>query len=362
MSVYLVKQKGWRYDFTLNNQRYTEAWFKTKRKAMQAEEGRRQRLMELKSTKEIPTDMDFLELVNRRLDHVKAYNSDHHYADYRSTAKRWIERWGNLTCNQISQDMIEKFVLERSSVSAYTANKEIRFLRATFNFGQKKKWVNSNPTEGVSYLPVEKRVRYIPSPEEIERVLATADQEIQDYLWTIRDTMARMSEVNRLTWNDVDLNSRNVILYTRKKRGGHLTPRKVPMTKRLFSILARRHQERDLQKPWVFWHTFTSSKDRKKREGPFKERKRIMRTLCKQAGVPYFRFHALRHSGASLLERKNVPITTIQRILGHENRTTTEGYLHSISETEREAIATLEQCGVNSHTKSHMNMVDVNAI
>jgi integrase len=44
-----------------------------------------------------------------------------------------------------------------------------------------------------------------------------------------------------------------------------------------------------------------------------------------------FRFHALRHFGASLLDQSNVPIGSIQRILGHENRTTTEIYLHAIS-------------------------------
>jgi integrase len=58
----------------------------------------------------------------------------------------------------------------------------------------------------------------------------------------------------------------------------------------------------------------------------FKDRKQIMKILCDRAGVQYFRFHALRHAGASVLDKSNVPIGTIQRILGHENRTTTEIY------------------------------------
>jgi len=36
MSVYLIKGKGWRYDFTLDKQRYTEACFKTKTAAIRA--------------------------------------------------------------------------------------------------------------------------------------------------------------------------------------------------------------------------------------------------------------------------------------------------------------------------------------
>jgi len=54
-----------------------------------------------------------------------------------------------------------------------------------------------------------------------------------------------------------------------------------------------------------------------------------MKTLCKKANVQYFRFHPLRHAGASLMDNINIPIAEIQSILGHENRRTTEGYIHT---------------------------------
>jgi len=80
-----------------------------------------------------------------------------------------------------------------------------------------------------------------------------------------------------------------------------------------------------------------------------------MTTLCNKAGVRYFRYHALRHFGASLLDASNVPIGSIQRILGHENRTTTELYLHSIGEGERGAIKVFEdRFNDFSHTDFHM--------
>ena len=76
----------------------------------------------------------------------------------------------------------------------------------------------------------------------------------------------------------------------------------------------------------------------------------MMRTLCEKAKVRYFRFHALRHCGASLMDSANVPIGSIQRILGHEQRTTTEIYLHSIGQSERSAIDILSRRGKKSHT------------
>ncbi|MBF0192840.1 MAG: tyrosine-type recombinase/integrase, partial [Magnetococcales bacterium] len=86
---------------------------------------------------------------------------------------------------------------------------------------------------------------------------------------------------------------------------------------------------------------------------PFLNRSKVMRTLCAKAEVPYFRFHPIRHHGASALDASNVSIGAIQRILGHENRTTTEIYLHSIGSSERDAMEAFESARQKSHTNSH---------
>jgi len=53
------------------------------------------------------------------------------------------------------------------------------------------------------------------------------------------------------------------------------------------------------------------------------------------------------------MDNSNVPIGAIQNLLGHENRTTTEIYLHSFGMAEREAISTYESARQKSHTESH---------
>jgi len=354
MSVYSVRGKGWRYDFTKQGARYTSNWFKTKAEAKAAEARRKEDLLRPAPIVKTPTDMGFLELVNRRLDHVQAYNSQSHYWNHVGMAKRWVKRWSHLQCSQIREDDIEKLVLERRKVSAHTANNEIRLLRSLFNFGMKRGWVASNPTKNLSFFPVEKKVKYVPSKEDVLKVIMAADPEAQNYLWTILETMGRMGEINRLTWQDVNFDKRYVVLYTRKKRGGHLTPRKVPMTEKLFDVLSYIYQQRDKSKPWVFWHRYWDQKAKTWAEEPYKDRSVIMTTLCKKAGVKYFRYHALRHFGASVLDNANVNLGSIQRILGHENRTTTEIYLHSIGNAERDAMTAFERALNWSHIDSHI--------
>lgn len=96
-----------------------------------------------------------------------------------------------------------------------------------------EKFIRENPTAGIEFFPVEKRLKYVPPAEDVRRLIWTADKDDRDYLIVIAETMARVGEIDRLTWDDVDLRDRTITLYTRKKRGGHLTPRKVPMTELL---------------------------------------------------------------------------------------------------------------------------------
>ena len=344
MSVYYSRnRKGWRYDFTKRGIRYTETWLETKEEAREAEYKRKEELKNPKQETMIPTDMDFLTLVNKRLDHVNKHNSPSHYRDCRYTAKRWVKKWGNLMCDEITLDMIQGHMNSRLKVSPYAANQDIRHLRATFNFGKKMGYTIYNPTQGIDFFPVEKRIKYVPSAEDIDKVIACADPDTQDYLWTIRDTMARVSEINRLRWNDINFEDKLITLYTRKKKGGDLTSRKVPMTNKLYEVLSRRYSTRDKSKPWVFWHEYKSRSTCKFVVGPYKDRKSLMKSLCEKANVKYFRFHPLRHAGASLMDKNNVPIIAIQKILGHENRSTTEIYLHSSKEIERLAMEVYER-------------------
>ena len=139
MSVYSVKRRGWRYDFTLNGVRHTGPDSKPKRGATSRDTKKggdtKPEPPEQDQEALIPTDMVFLDLVNARLDYVKAYNSEEHYRSYLYLGRRWTSKWGELMVSEITTEMVQKHLFERRKISAYTANKDLRYFRATINFG-----------------------------------------------------------------------------------------------------------------------------------------------------------------------------------------------------------------------------------
>jgi integrase len=360
MSVYFVEKKGWRYDFTLQGARYTETWFKTKTEAKRSEAEKRKEIKNPKPVQEMPTDTDFLTLANRRLDHVKAYNSEGHFKDVLYHSRRWVKEWKDLNCNDITSSMIEDYIIRRSKVSPIVANKELQYLRAAFNYGNKRKIISHNPTDQIGFLPIEKRKKYIPQMEDVTRVISFADSDTQHYLWTIVLTAGRVNEINNLTWDDVSFSDRYVTLWTRKRKNGNREPREIPMVPKLQDILYHRYQQRDHTLPWVFWHEYWCRDSQRWIKAPYKDRKKIMGTLCRNAGAKYFRYHAIRHLTASVLDDMGIPIGTIQRILGHQNRKTTEIYLHSIGDAERKAMDKLQEIDAFSKVESALLEAPVN--
>ena len=345
MSVYFnQKRKWWEYYFRYKKRPYTQAGFKRKKDALAKEAERREELKNPKpKTEPEETDMAFLTLCNRRLDYLQAYKSKRHYTDTLYLTRRWIKQWPKKTVHQITVSQVQTYLIKTmKSISAQTANKDLRALRSLFNFGIKKpnRWFQHNPTDDLDFFPVEKKRKYVPPVKDVMAVLLASSGEIQDYLWTIALTLGRMSEINRLKKEDVDFMNKTVTLYTRKSKGGHLVPREIPMTNRLEQVLQRRLKGNNT--PWFFHHTYYSQKTGEWITGPYTDRKRIMKTLCERAGVRYFRFHPLRHFGASILLKEGVDLRTIQDLLGHANFKTTEIYLHSFSGSNKAAMDKLE--------------------
>ncbi|HET8671891.1 MAG TPA: tyrosine-type recombinase/integrase [Candidatus Saccharimonadales bacterium] len=67
--------------------------------------------------------------------------------------------------------------------------------------------------------------------------------------------------------------------------------------------------------------------------------KRRLDALLKEAGMPHFRVHDIRHFAASLMLAQGVPLKVVSDILGHSQiSTTADLYIHVLPSLRKEAI------------------------
>ena len=62
----------------------------------------------------------------------------------------------------------------------------------------------------------------------------------------------------------------------------------------------------------------------------------------KRNGLPHRKFHALRHTSATLLLSNGTNIKNVATRLGHTQLKTTNRYVHAVEQAERDAANTFE--------------------
>ncbi len=71
--------------------------------------------------------------------------------------------------------------------------------------------------------------------------------------------------------------------------------------------------------------------------------------FLKRHGLEHKKFHALRHSSATLLLYSGANIKTVQQRLGHADIVTTNKYLHCLAEADAEAANLLSNMLISQH-------------
>lgn len=312
LSMTIYRHQGkWRYDFWKKGIRHRQAGYLTKEKARIAEAEARKKVKK--------TNTDFISWCESRLDDLNERRSHKYAKENGWLIKKLILKWGSL--KEITRQNIEDFLKGKSP---YVANKELRMIKALFNHAVERELAGYNPAQKVKYFSVKREKKYIPPKVDVDKVLTILNPEQRDYILTIINTMARVSEVNQLKWEDV--REDYLILRTRKSRNSDLTERAIPLNQTLKQIFKHRKEG------YVFIN----------KGEPYGYRSKFLTNACRKAGVKRFTFHSLRHYGASMLANAGVPLPVIQELLGHSQITTTDIYLQSIRGSLKDAVKKLE--------------------
>jgi integrase len=315
MSVYRHQGK-WKFDFWKAKVRHQEGGFPTKAEARAAEAEAQKNLKQMNS--------DFIELCGSRLKDLKGRRTTPYFKENQSLIKKLIVRWKGK--KKILRLDVEEYLEELAVKSNNLANRELRMIKALFSHGVERDMCN-NPAEKIKFYPVNKKKKYIPPKRDVESVLEKATPRQKNYLLAIINSLARVSEINKLKWSD-DFED-YIILRTKKSKNSDITERKIPKNETLKRVI----EEMPKVSEYIYCY--------KKTGKPYGYRSKMMNSLCKQAGVKKFTYHNLRHYGASRLAEAGVSITDIQYLLGHQRATTTDIYLQSISESLKAAMKNL---------------------
>jgi integrase len=219
--------------------------------------------------------------------------------------KQMEPMFGKLPVSLLSPSAIEAYRRSRA-VSNSTIRRELVLLVAALHWSQRTGRLKSVP---MIPLPAESspRVRFL-TQEELNRLVRAADNHsLGVFVRLAILTGQRKSALLELTWDRVDLRERVIrfadaqdsLQARRKGRGA------VPLTPALETLL------RGSQGPGNRILDSTGFRNR-------------WEAAVEEAGLPGVTPHVLRHTTATLLCQKGVPLLEISRLLGHRDSRTTE--------------------------------------
>src|SRR5574343_1540436 len=209
--------KGWRYDFQINGQRFTKAWFPTKAAAIAAREEHKKQLKNQSPTK--PTAITFSTMANTYLDDAKQkfLEKTYHY-------KAWVYRsflkfTGDIPVDQVTVLLVESYLKTRPTPTNYNSHR--RDLCALFAWAWQRRLLAENPCLYIGKRKATKSPKKIYSQEDMAKIFLAAG-ELRTFFLALFSLAARLGEINNLRWEDVNFERRQVTLWTREGDG---TPR-----------------------------------------------------------------------------------------------------------------------------------------
>ncbi|MDD2804973.1 MAG: site-specific integrase [Elusimicrobiales bacterium] len=197
----------------------------------------------------------------------------------------------------------------KEKCSAATANRHHNVLRAIFNRAiEWEKHDGRNPAAKVKQFRVENsRTKFLEN-EDITRLLAVCDAEVQPIVIFALLTGMRRGEIVGLRWEHIDL--ANGVIHVLKTKSGE--PREIPIAAKL-RVLIESIRKGDGGR--VF-NISTRALNR-----------HFTKALL-LAGIQDFRFHDLRHTFASHFIMRTNDLPATQKLLGHKSPRMTQRYAH----------------------------------
>lgn len=224
---------------------------------------------------------------------------------------------GVVYLSNITSVILNEYINKRrTKVKPSTINRDLAIISAILNRA-KKFWGAKTNDLNISDFKLRtpaKVIRTFKDWDVIDAILSKAPEHLKPIIYTAIYTGMRRGNILNLKWKQIDFENNIIITKIKSKTvdGGKI--HHVPIANDLKKIL--------LNIPRINEYVFNYN------EHPIKDIKTAWHTLFKKTGIPYLRFHDLRHTAITWIIRKTGNPVLAQKTVGHADIKTTMIYTH----------------------------------
>jgi len=239
-----------------------------------------------------------------------------------------IVEFGTEPLTAITPQRIESFLArrrEQNGNTVATANRYLATLKTILKMAVRWGYLVVNPADSIKLSREQSRVPEALHYEELERLLAELPPHIRLLATFAAETGMRVSEMKRLMWNDVDLKRREIAVRESKNDDC----RRIPMSDKVYQIIVDLMQ--DNPDPQIRSLHVLKMVDMREH----------LDKAAGKVGLGHVHPHMFRHTFATILLDRAVPINDVQYLMGHKTPIMTQRYDHGRDERYQAAIEAL---------------------
>lgn len=274
-----------------------------------------------------------------------------------------LEKINHLQIMDFMDKLIDK-KLENSTI-----NKIIQKLKTMLDLAVDWKLIKESPAKNIKNLKEEKEEVEVYTNEEVKRLFRALDDEQPKYRVLIKLAIAtgmRRGELLALKWNNVNLEKGTIqvketvihhnkkFIFKEPKTKSSIRTISLPQFMidelneyKLYCKKVRLQAGENYLNPYnLLFHTY--------RGNPIigSTITRKWASITKNAKLTHIKFHALRHTSATMLINKGLPSKIISSRLGHSNVMTTQNiYAHALREADEVAAQKIDDIFNNKEVK-----------
>ena len=235
----------------------------------------------------------------------------------------WSVRLGNRPLAGIKANELERIqasLKEEGRLAQSTINRYYAFLKHSLNVAIRDGLIKENPVTRVQFFKeATGRTVFLTEADEA-KLRESFPPDTWPFVEFALHTGLRQSEQFNLRWETVDFGSK-VLTIPLSKSG---ETRHVPLNGKALSILKELKSRQVILSPWVF----PSPVDHTKPRDGNAFYKKIFIPAVQKADLSGVVWHTLRHTFCSRLVQAGIPLTTVQKLAGHKDYSTTLIYAH----------------------------------